>query len=108
MFKTAIITNIITKLLLYTKNSVILLLLLRILKVFVSSGETDETKFFAIVDVGMVAEALNGLKARESSVLIDELASEILEILGETNEIDGESELERLRDQGVLQSIEFE
>lgn len=119
MFKESVIDNIKSKLLLYSKNSVILLLLLRILRVFISYGSQEDVsveskRVFATVIKSGLRETIENLQLGSGSVLIDELTNEIITII-ELSEVERSSNLKLLSKvssmelgKGIVQSIDFE
>lgn len=76
MTKDIVFTNILKKLTSHNKNPVVQLGLLKILKILVTSASE-----IAVTLPSNTKEVLEGLKARASSVLVDELLHEILKLI---------------------------
>lgn len=81
MFRESIIENIVFKMGVFSKNSVILLTLLRILKVLIKSGSTKKSEVYNSICSSDLVDNLKSLQARAGSVLVDELANDIIEII---------------------------
>lgn len=80
MLKSSVINNIMLKLKIHNKNPVVQLTLLRILKLFISYAYESDLLESLNISTG-VAGALDTLRAKSSSILVEELILEIIDFL---------------------------